>query len=1268
VGSRDVSILAFGAAICVSCAPDFDTSRATPPRLSLGHELYSLVCDRVGAQALREDVTGASFHAVCHADPTTGAFADRVDPSSLVPLDPNAVDERGRLVPIEQQAMNRAHRIARVEALAHRREDFARAIDAAIPDETIAVKDLGAADPKKSCAPRPGDPARLRDELGATLGRLIDLYDDRTIPFLTEGLSDVMSAVVAAPDTQAALARYDARRGYRPLEVANGVARPALSYGRLAPLANSLLAAVSSKGKASGQTQQLFATLHEELASAVADPVPAPLAVAMDPLDGTRQILSRPRGSLELARQVLLSQDDAFRAGPPRWLVLRDPRGVAQVAALPDGALPSPFVDRDGDGLADLDALGQFVTSNLGGAPAPTPFFVPDGPRGASRDSAGRVDVYRYVDTKRTFLARALADLAPLFDPDRSHDRENVMGAVGGLPVLSGSRDEDARATRSYQAGAVLPYRAFHPEDSPLVDLVYAVGQVLASDTTDDTLALLRELADKHPNDLARLVGIGLEIKAIADRHPEARIPAKSTLWDDLLDTIAQIAQAPGLIEDFIRAFGKDETLALKDAFIAYVSYKDELTYDKANLNGPTFDLTTQSVGQLKTPVDRAKPDTGENRSALQRFMQLLHDANGLGACTKDGAIAHVVWKGIALDYPTDVTAQAACLLLTGTLPPPRLSQCGILRIENVDALLLDVALGRAKFDIRDPCLAKLVDSPLSGIVGGADAFLEEVSGIKGFSTHPTVNGVSRLVYYNTPHDGMAGDASNPKTLRFLKDIFDPVPSTVCPLTPFTDPSDGKVLQLRACASFADTIRGRDQGALFPLETLDFVKNVQPLAAAFADHGGALLFVDLFDKLHLHWGSNAQSTTECDPTISRKDARWCTQDGAVTYEPLLAEALGTQLFQVLHDAVPVLQAITVQHCTVQDPVTHGCTKATPKDGVSVLADAVRALVDPKRNASLTGRRGEKTARRNDGTTNPQTTPIYLLVDALNGFDAAFATHPQGGAAQANWKSARSHLVDTFLSVQGAGATARFANAAVPKILPTLVDALRAQLTAHCPDARSGAGCAWASSELSDKLAAVIRGPTFAATLDLVDAVRADDAARAELERLIQFLLQSSESDADAATISAAADMLQWLEDDANLVPLLHGMSAGFARARQHAFADAAIEVLARVLEKHYDADGAETCAREIDPDETLVRLLGHLMTPMAPDAPAPIEVLIDVVADVNRAHPELALADIAPKLEASDYASIAFEVKDFCANPSRGLEQVYEVIREATRP
>src|SRR5262249_19220463 len=152
----------------------------------------------------------------------------------------------------------------------------------------------------------------------------------------------------------------------------------------------------------------------------------------------------------------------------------------------------------------------------------------------------------------------------------------------------------------------------------------------------------------------------------------------------------------------------KDDTVKLATVFAAYTNFKDELSYNPLDLNGPALDLTTGVVEPMKTPVDRTQPDTGDNRSELQRFMQLLHDANGLAACTKDGAIAHVniTWAGIPIqmDYPTDPLAKTVCAFL-GDTAPDRIPACGILRIDNVAALLLDVALDRARFDIRDKCL-----------------------------------------------------------------------------------------------------------------------------------------------------------------------------------------------------------------------------------------------------------------------------------------------------------------------------------------------------------------------------------------------------------------------------------------------------------------------------------------------------------------------------------------------------------------------------------
>src|SRR5262249_7406050 len=156
--------------------------------------------------------------------------------------------------------------------------------------------------------------------------------------------------------------------------------------------------------------------------------------------------------------------------------------------------------------------------------------------------------------------------------------------------------------------------------------------------------------------------------------------------------------------------------------------------------------------------------------------------------------------------------------------------------------------------------------SPLAALVGGADSFLQQLSGVQGFSLHPNLRGFARLLYFNTPYPGPPSD-NNPKdktTATFLGDTINPIESMACPVSPYTAP-DGPVFPLRDCSGhLEDVLRARDPDALFPVDELGFVAALRPLAGAFDAHQAGELFANLFDVLHLHWGSPAQSTTECD--------------------------------------------------------------------------------------------------------------------------------------------------------------------------------------------------------------------------------------------------------------------------------------------------------------------------------------------------------------------------------------------------------------------
>jgi hypothetical protein len=1317
-------LVLFAAATSVGCAGDFDTRREIPKRGSLGRELYGLVCDRVGAQALREDVTGASFRGVCHPN-ERGEYVERVDTTKLVPLDPLARDERGNVVPLDRQAERRRYRIARIEALGARREELVAALDFALPTESIPVRDLANPDPRKSCGEAGERP--LLPELASTLGRLVDLYNDDTIPHVTRALADVMQTAAADPDAQQALARIEAREGYRALDVALGVVRPALDYPRLPELADVLLRALSLDadpfnptakldptkptlvgnrkplaGPASAEFQQLLRVAREELRHAEPTPKLPPLVIRTDALSAGRELLSRPRSALELARELFFDANDAYALPGASRVVFRDVRGVAQVKRREDGVLPSPFVDETGpdgtpDGLPDVDDLGRFVTR---GGDAPTPFVTRRGelrPSDADGIALGQdgAPLYDVLDANRTFAGAVLSDIRPLFD-ETSPASDAAMKAFGALGVVAGRRETSLRTKR--YGDAEVSYLAFDARESALVDLVFALGQIVSDPAIDELLVLAKELLQKNPNALARLVGVALELRAIAERHPEATFPDGSTFWDEIIDRFVPIAQTPGIMEDLVRAFADDRTMRLDDALAVYLEHRDELTYQRdpndrrneSKLNGPPVSLASRRVVPWMTPtlvrVDRSRPDTGANRSQMQRFMQLLHDANGLAACTKEGAVAHIRWNGVAVDYPG--FASVICPAVGAPLPPSRVPKCGLLRIENVAELIIDVALERARFEwpgiIADECLGKLIRSPLTGVVGGADAFLEEISGLQGFNTKPSVNAISRFAFFDTPYSAFpqspayAGDDYYPKTRNFFRDLIDPIPSMVCPERPFTVRERGvdKVFRLRECARFEDTLRGRDNHALFPIELMDFVTNVRPLAAAFADHGKPLLFVDLFDTLHVHWGTAAQTREECDPTLPRSDARWCSQDGLVRYEPMLAEMLRTDLFAAMQSAVRAVSDIKIAHCEARDANRGNCVRTSERDGVTVLAEALRVLVDPGRANGLTDRRGNTAALRNDGTTTPQVTPLLLFIDGLKAVDRAFARYasenPDDAGRLSEWRSARSQLVDTYFAVDGERERARFKNRAIVAALPKVIALVRAQVAARCPLAVgvTAPPCTWAREDLVRSLEEALEGPLFASLVDLVDGIRRDEPSRRELQRFAAYLLDPDAPGARDGTLAALVDVLQLLEDDENLVPLGRVLASalsedtrdGQGRVVRRGFASAAVQALSRIFARAYDETGTEICAREVDPNRTLDRVIKRFVTPMPDSGITPIEVVLSVIADVNRREP-----GAEAKIDAFDVANIANEMRELLIDPARGLEQVWEVVRQATK-
>jgi len=550
-------ILAGTGAACT----DLDTSRNIPARGTVGEDLYGIVCDRVSAQALREDLNGSSFTAICHKN-ADGKYADDVDQTRLPPLSADLKNANGEPVPLEVQQASRDHAFSRIHALVRRRDDLITSFDATFPDIRIPVVDEKNGDATKSCNvlddAAAGDRGKLTQQLSDMLGKLQALYNDGTIPRSTEAIARLMDDIRAvdpgADSTRAGLARFESRRGYKPEAVEQGALRPVVGYPHLRDLSNASLRLLSwdsdpyaenpprdasgrrvpVAGPAHAQFAKMLEVSHEELRTFAPDPW-APAPVSSTDAAG-RPVISRPRTTLEVVDYLMQMQDPAFAQGDaPLYLVTRDSRGYASVP-LVGGALPLPFTpDPKTPGLPALDDLGQFITSD--GKLFPSPFPAPNGGAALARDPSGRAlaaaggaPLYGSIDTSQTFANALLKNLPPLIEPDPAKKHETLMDMIAGLEVLMGARDGGYKTTRDYAPDpkrvddwklthradeppppdlgtqkVTVGYDAFHKDSSALLDLIWAVGAVAGDPTGDDLLSLVQTLAKDHLKDVARL-------------------------------------------------------------------------------------------------------------------------------------------------------------------------------------------------------------------------------------------------------------------------------------------------------------------------------------------------------------------------------------------------------------------------------------------------------------------------------------------------------------------------------------------------------------------------------------------------------------------------------------------------------------------------------------------------------------------------------------------------------------------------------------------
>ena len=1028
-------------------------------------------------------------------------------------------------------------------------------------------------------------PSDMTDDLGLFMHELLPFFDrpDERLPTQTRRLADFLTRLANDEEAVAALERLGTREGYRPLRFGLGVTRPVLGYPQFDEFAEIALRTLLD-GSAREEFSDLQAALALEMAAMTIDPPPAP---------GEDTTLS-------LMRDLMFTEDDLFQTGPSRWVLMRDGRGIAQT----DGVL-APFMDGDGDGLADVDSLGRFV--GAGGAMVDVPGPFPTiGESGIARDASGRAirgdgtRYFRYLDASRTMLAGTTAELAPWFDPAAP----TLMQMSRGLPVLLGPPAELSETYGSYTHR----YNGFDTNSGAMFDAVSALGELMQRDETYDALLVTEALLRDHESDVAGVMRSARYLANQSDLHPEAVLEQPNIFWDDLIEILTRIAQRPGMLEGLMRSFSDPRSAGVGGVYAQFMRNKDRVTYNPVGVNATPVGFP------LDEPVNRAVPDGFDNESLWQRTLALIDGLNGVQVCNREGAVLNIRISVGPITVPMRWP-------LFGTA-----GECEIIRIDNVAEAYARSILGTYRLDLQSGFLSALV-SVASTLGIDVDQALEEASGIDGMTQTPTPQALNRLVFWGlSDSSGVrscipTADGGNCNS-QFAGQLF----------TPVIDRHGNDVIE-------------RYHGTIFAWELPGFYEGMQPMLEVLHQPGWTYdpsfryFFGDLLGILHQHWGSRQNGQT-CGPddgcTLGQPNFSY--QSNVRSYEPLVAEGFDEgQLTVRMQRLNLALEGITVRPGV---------------DGVAALAAAGEVMIDPRQNPGLTDRLGRSTTTINDGSRTVPVTPLYLLLDALRGMDRAWEPEP---ARHSEWLTARRAMGEQFLGTRTLGSEFRMESQRGRAILLTALPFMRERLDAH----RAAGDLVEWTTGLDERMADTMREPLMAALIRFLDAVNEDPESRAAMANLLGYLVnEASENDAFASTLYGGADALMVFEDDRNIVPLLNALSQAMAPNARDVVRGSASSL---DLESSAVLDMLDLVRdiQEVDTDRTLrVVLQNASRIPDAGEEVTPLEVILDVIAEVNRASP-----NEGGSLHADDYRAVIGQTTDFILDEDHGLERLNLVVQ-----
>ncbi|MBI5478807.1 MAG: hypothetical protein HY906_08130 [Deltaproteobacteria bacterium] len=1129
-----VCLLVLGSAGCRQTVTMTETAEGNA---SFGEAMFEVMCERVG-YSHELDVKAAQPEAAIDVS------GDKYHAACTAPGDQPAA----------------ATDAPKVNVLVGQREALIRALNIILPEE-------------------------LLDPVDAFLRAILPLYDDGTFGDANGKIGMVLRLLADDTDLHAALAKFTGRDGYRPLEAALGVVRKVVEYPDIDTVLSASLRSLDEGGTGHEAFTALTTALHYELTTAKAVP---------DAKD--------PERTLNLALGLFFAEDaqSRFGSGPSRLLVRRDHRGLARVAK-PSGTLPTPFADLNGDGLPDVDGAGRFIDRNGQPLLGYWPFPTKDGSGSGARDSQGRLlgsggqPIYEYLDLNNTLLAGTLRDSLTIFDPGK----DTALGLVRGAGALMGPR---RTVTRDYLLPdghtQTMSFNGFDGAQAALLELLYAVVQLLGAPEIDEALEATQLLIDQHEDPTAWLLGAALGMKEFAKRPgwATASIPEASTLYDDLLPVLRRVLANEALTADLMDALRDPITQNLGRIHSFYMTYTDRWDPNPNDINAPP-------IGGFTKKPNYGAADSAFNRTQNHRLFHLIHDTNGARLCSKAGAVVEVFGIGVA-------TYDAECELF-------QIDSLGKFYVQSM-ARVWDPEVNAYTPKAQFPMNLKW---PLTWASRSLmDSTLESESGITGFKTRPTTESLNRVIF------------------------FDPTPTFITNMQ--NDPLciDGdKLKTAHAGTIMAWEVKARDlnftpAGTYDPDESL-FYQSIRPIVNAFAKYDEEGLFLDLLSVFYHHWSTN--QSTECQFT-NPTAARFCYGDGAMRYEPLVA-ALFDPLNTSVYPGAPPYAFDLMRALHASAPALGDLKLGAGRAARPELLRVAGWLLNPQ--PGLTHRDGTAQItydrlvpydghdRHEQGSEN--LSGYELMASALKAKRQALASAGENATA---WNGSTSNLVDLFLAVDPT--VHKFQNRRFVATTMQLVPFVRGRISKHQGTGDLGT---WLKTTLPKDFQDALTNPVFAALYDLAQALAGDEEARNAVYGLVGYLIdEAHQSEAFAVALTAAADLVQLIIDDADLVAILR--AAGRVLDPTLGVAAAQVKFLHR--------------AQEQDGELVLTQILRNLWQKYG-TGDTPFGTFADVTSAVHRVTP----GAFGEPLQAPDYQEIFGQAAGFVDDNERGLQHFVDVVK-----